>query len=384
MNAFKGAAFGSLLVPIVAAFAALSLSACGGNGGGGSNASLFKTVTLNGAQENPAVTTAATGTGFIAVDEGSGAVHGSITTFGIAGNAAHIHEGAPGVNGGILIPLAEGPPGTWSVTDGATLTPSQVESFKAGNLYVNVHTTANPNGETRGQIGRQVWFATLTGAQETPPNTSAASGTARFVFDPDTHVMFGTVATSGVTGTASHIHTGAIGVQAGVTIPFTGGPTTWTMPSTVLTDAQVASLVSGNFYANVHSSAFPAGEIRGQLYQPAKLANLSGAQETPPNSSTATGVGWLVVNPFTKGVAGRIETTGIVSTNAHVHRGPIGVLSPVVIPMTHSSAPVWVVPDGVTISDDLLLAFMTGGLYLNVHSAALPQGEIRGQLITGQ
>ena len=363
---------------------AMVLSACnGGGGGGGSTTSLFKSVNLNGAQENPAVTTAAVGTGFIAVDEGSGAVRGSITTTNITGVAAHIHEAASGVNGGIIVELTQGPPGTWTVPDGATLTAAQVQSYKDGNLYVNVHTAANPGGETRGQIGRQVWFASLAGTQEVPANASTATGTGRFVYDPETRTLSGTVTTTGITATAGHVHTGAIGVAGPVTIPFTGGPANWTMPATVLTDAQAASLASGTFYANVHSTAFPGGEIRGQLFLPAKTATLSGGQEVPANSSAGTGTGWLMVNPFTRTAAGRLEWTGVTATDSHIHNAAPGTSGGIVIRGTVGSNSLTINP-GTPLSDTVFAAFMQGNLYYNVHSAAFPAGEIRGQIAAGQ
>lgn len=367
------------------ALVAALLTACSGGGGGGGSASnaLFKSVTLNGAQENPSVTTAAVGTGFIAVDEGSGAMRGSITTFGVAASAAHIHEGVAGVNGGILVGLAEGPVGTWSVPEGATLTAAQVESFKAGNLYVNVHTAANPTGEARGQVGRQVYFATLTGAQEVPPNTSTASGTGRWTYDPETRTLAGTVTQSGVTATAAHMHVGAFGVAAPVAFPFTGGPASWVSPATVLTEAQAASLAAGNFYANLHSAAFPGGEIRGQLYLPAKTATLSGAQEVPPNASGASGTGWFVVNPFTRAVAGRMEWTGVAASDAHIHRAPAGTSGGIVLRGTVTPG-VLAINTATPLADDVFAAFMQGNLYYNLHSAAFPAGEIRGQLVSGQ
>jgi hypothetical protein len=362
--------------------AALTLAGCGSDSSP-AVPPLVKLVALNGAQENPAVTTAAVGSGVILVDEGSGGVSGSITTFGISGAAAHIHEGAVGVNGPIIVELVQTSPGTWTVPQGATLTQAQVGSFRNGNLYVNVHTSANPTGETRGQIGRQVWFASLTAAQENPPTTSTAGGTGRFVYDPDTRTLSGTVTTTGVPATAGHVHTGAIGAHGPVTIPFTGGPNNWEMPARVLTDAEAASLQGGNFYANVHSVAFPGGEIRGQLYLPAKAANLTGAQEVPANASTATGRGWLVVNPYTRNAAGRLEWSGVTASDAHIHRAAQGVSGGIVIRGT-------VAPGSLTIAttaplaDDLLVAFMQGNLYYNVHSAAFPAGEIRGQIVSGQ
>jgi len=90
------------------------------------------------------------------------------------------------------------------------------------------------------------------------------------------------------------------------------------------------------------------------------------------------------VNPFTKAVASRIETQGIVATLAHIHQGPPGVVSPVIVPMSQTSPGIWVSGANAAFTDAQLNAFITGGTYLNVHSAALPVGEIRGQLVNGQ
>jgi len=108
-------------------------------------------VTLSGDQEVPAVKTAGAGSGAISVAADK-SVSGSVTTTGIAGTMAHIHEAAPGKNGPVVIPLSKSGDSTWSVPAGAKLTDAQFSSFKAGNLYVNVHSAANPGGEVRGQL----------------------------------------------------------------------------------------------------------------------------------------------------------------------------------------------------------------------------------------
>lgn len=108
-------------------------------------------VTLSGDQEVPAVKTAGAGTGTIAVAADK-SVTGSVTTSGVAGTMAHIHEAAAGKNGPVVIPLSKSGDSTWSVPAGAKLTDAQFSSFKAGNLYVNVHSAANPGGEVRGQL----------------------------------------------------------------------------------------------------------------------------------------------------------------------------------------------------------------------------------------
>lgn len=108
-------------------------------------------VRLKGSQETPPVKTMASGYGVIKV-AADGTVSGKVTTRGVTGTMAHIHEGAPGQAGKPIIALAQGPHGTWMVPAGSKLSPHQMEEFKAGDLYVNVHSDAHPAGEIRGQL----------------------------------------------------------------------------------------------------------------------------------------------------------------------------------------------------------------------------------------
>ena len=108
-------------------------------------------VTLSGSQEVPPVTTAATGSGTITVGADK-SVSGNVTTAGLVGVAAHIHDGAPDKNGPVIVPLNKSSDNSWSVPAGARFTDAQFESYKAGNLYINVHTAAHKGGEIRGQL----------------------------------------------------------------------------------------------------------------------------------------------------------------------------------------------------------------------------------------
>lgn len=108
-------------------------------------------VTLSGDQEVPAVQSSASGSGTITVGDDK-SVKGSVTTKGINATAAHIHEAPAGKSGGVIIPLTKGSDGTWTVPAGAKLTDAQLAAFKAGGLYVNVHSAAHPDGEIRGQL----------------------------------------------------------------------------------------------------------------------------------------------------------------------------------------------------------------------------------------
>jgi hypothetical protein len=108
-------------------------------------------VSLSGAEEVPAVTTSATGTGSISVSADK-QVTGSVKTSGIEGTVAHIHVGAIGKNGPPAITLSKNADGTWSVPANSTLTDEQFAKYQAGELYVNVHSAAHKTGEIRGQV----------------------------------------------------------------------------------------------------------------------------------------------------------------------------------------------------------------------------------------
>ncbi len=108
-------------------------------------------VTLSGDQEIPPVTTSASGSGTITVGEDK-SVSGKVTISGMTPLVAHIHEAPAGANGPIVIPLTKTSDTVWVVPAGAKLTDSQYASYKAGNLYYNVHTETHKSGEIRGQI----------------------------------------------------------------------------------------------------------------------------------------------------------------------------------------------------------------------------------------
>jgi CHRD domain-containing protein len=107
-------------------------------------------VKLSGANEVPPVAVSGTGTGKITVGD-DGSLSGSVTTTGVAGMAAHIHLGAAGTNGPVVVPLTKDGD-TYKVPPGAKLNADQLKAFKAGDLYINVHTAVNKGGEIRGQL----------------------------------------------------------------------------------------------------------------------------------------------------------------------------------------------------------------------------------------
>ena len=244
---------------------------------------------LTGAQEVPAVVTTATGQGTVAISADGSTITYLVTYSGLSGtaNAAHIHTGAAGASGGVILPLAVGPSpmsGTLTAADftasgSVTTFAEAVAAIKAGTTYFNIHTTANPGGEIRGQIlpAGNAHFADLNGGQEVPPVATGATGKGTVVISADGSTITYLVTYSGLSGTdnAAHIHTGAVGANGGVILPLAAGPSPlsgtltsadFTASGSVTTFAQaVAAIQAGTTYINIHTTANPGGEIRGQI-----------------------------------------------------------------------------------------------------------------------
>lgn len=107
-------------------------------------------VKLSGDQEVPAVTSSGSGAGSITIGD-DGSVSGSVTATGFTPTAAHIHEAGAGKNGPVIVPFTkEGD--KFSAPAGAKLTADQLKAYKAGDLYVNIHSAAHPGGEVRAQL----------------------------------------------------------------------------------------------------------------------------------------------------------------------------------------------------------------------------------------
>ena len=130
---------------LFAVLASLSLAACAGMMSG-------STVNLNlsGTQEVPSLSVPGSGSGSFTIGA-DGSVTGSVTTTGVQGTMAHIHMGARGTNGPVIVPLTKNGD-TYTAPAGAKLNDAQMRAFKAGNLYVNVHTDRNKGGEVRAQL----------------------------------------------------------------------------------------------------------------------------------------------------------------------------------------------------------------------------------------
>jgi hypothetical protein len=252
---------------------------------------VIRSARLTGAAQNPPVATNASGVGGIIVDPSDPMnikITGGITFSGLTPTLGghHIHQapiGNPTGDGPVIIGLTLASDGvTAMVPPGTTLTAPQYTALLAGELYFNVHTAPNSNGEIRGQINLQggvvAGLGTLNGAQEVPAVTTTATGQGTVLVDAATRTILITYITHDVTNAdGAHIHTGLgpattgpvrVGFSNLQTNVFGAGSNLATPPAgSQMTAQDMLDFAINYLYFNVHSTVNGngGGEIRGNF-----------------------------------------------------------------------------------------------------------------------
>ncbi len=242
-------------------------------------APLLFQANLSGNEEVPSVNTSASGLAILALDSETSTLYYRVKVDHIQGiTMAHIHLGAPGINGAVTLTLYNGS-GDFDpdnpVSGSFILTAGQIADLQTGNYYVNVHTDNHPAGEIRGQIGSRPisnhYSALLTGSEEIPPVSTNAQGTAQLnTLNGETFNYEITV--QDIVGiTAAHIHLGAVEQNGPVIFTLYDGsgpfdPDNPIKGSLMINAQNLVDLLTGYYYVNVHTLTAPEGEIRGQVF----------------------------------------------------------------------------------------------------------------------
>jgi hypothetical protein len=194
--------------------------------------------------------------------------------------ASHFHTS---VGNGVIHPITF--TGETSVGQWTGFSDANLQDLLRGRVYLNIHSSVAPGGEIRGTLHYfdKIFTTTLDGVQS--GTGSPAEGTAWAYLDQNNDSLAYQVTFNGLTAsfTASHFHR-APGGSVVFPLSFPDSATStglWT-----ISDSLVPELVRGNIYVNVHSKAFPAGEIRGSFNfaSGATISDVSEAQQTIPSS----------------------------------------------------------------------------------------------------
>ncbi len=129
------------------------------------------------------------------------------------------------------------------------------------------------------------------------------------------------------------------------------------------------------------SQVSQVSSVNSQVPQNVFSGTLTGTEEVPSVTSNGSGTGIVSVDPATNQMKATIVTADINGTQAHIHVGARGVAGPVVFPMTESETGSGIWTTTVTLTADQLNQLKSGNYYFNVHTAAFPEGEIRGQIL---
>ncbi len=254
-------------------------------------------ATIDGAQEVPANSSPASGSAIMLYDLGANKFDliVSINNLANTATASHIHEGAPGVAGPVVTGL--GAEAVYS-RSGNSLTATFRSiahlgtplTLLQGGAYFNIHTAQFPGGEIRGRLVPQPkrLVANMTVAQEAAafPAVNLAGlndfGGAVMYYDLLANRISLRISVYNFNNTLnnSHFHEGAPGVSGGVVVTlgnnanatFANGGSysnvnghiagTFDIP---YTGGDPIKLLTGGAYLNFHSTAFAAGELRGQV-----------------------------------------------------------------------------------------------------------------------
>ncbi len=237
---------------------------------------------------------------------------------------------------------------------------------------------------TKAPAFSQTFVFHLRGDQEVPPVPSTASGGCMAVLDPGAG-EFDLTCVHDVDGaTVMHIHRGAAGVNGAIAFDLGDPASPVTATWTGMTPADIADLLAGNLYLNIHTAGRPAGEIRGQiLTRTVDTVNFTadGGQNVPPNASSATAA--CVADLDAPATELSVQCTHDVAqpVDAHVHEAPFGENGPIAFTFASPASPL---SGNVPMTPQRVAEFAATFLYLDIHEESIEEGgqggDIRGQI----
>ncbi len=242
----------------------------------------------------------------------------------------------------------------------------------------------------------------MEGAQEVGPVVTTGHGDVSVDLDLVTRnvLVSGSYADMLANVTLAHLHDGLPGVIGPpvVTLAHTAGTAGTISGSQILTATQAVDLIYGRWYANVHTTVNPGGEIRGQVFPSGLLLTsmfgMDPSQEVPPAvGSTGLGTGMVTLDTGTDTLSVDVSYSGLTgaATLAHIHAGGPGAIGSPIVTLNSFIDEPGVAGTGTVIAtipnirsaltDQQILDLLNGQTYLNVHTASFPGGEIRGAVV---
>jgi hypothetical protein len=323
---------------------------------------------------------------------------------------AHIHAGAPGTDGPVVVDLMAAPDLTVNtfqntMTGTCTLSLAQISqlALDTANIYCNVHTTAAPAGVARGQIrtGPTYLTAALRGDEASPVISPSARGGCSLFLNTLTQgaVHLSVPPIIGIQNViGAHIHEGGKGVNGSPLVDLTAGADYVTGTTSFSSEGSIAydqtlftRLIAnpGAFYVDIHTAAGLGAFARGQLSDESRIffAVLAGNNEVPIVDPAAGGSISIVADSPVSCRFNCNMTRPMVPelVGLHVHDGVAGVNGPILINLHGGTNVVMQDPfiSGNAVVSGRTVARLIAAadrFYVNAHSILFPAGVCRGQL----
>ncbi len=346
---------------------------------------------LLGSNEVPAVVTDAIGVATVTFNNAYTEATLNVTVSNLSSSftGLHIHNGVSGENGPVLFNFTSNFAAN-RITATFAVSKEDVAAMIDGKYYVNVHTSNNPNGELRGQLAlesSETFSTILSGSEQVPAVNTQALGIASAIYTANTNVLELNILATKLSGpiTGFHLHQGVAG-SAG---PVVQNLEQFVKGNTVIVKLKagdyIAALRNGGIYVNIHTEAYPNGEIRGQL-TPVKGIYfdtwMSGNQEVPAVTNDVIGlaIGTISADLTAMSYAMVVDNPTGPFVAAHIHKAGLGQGGGVVLGLDDDIAGQFLSNEGIAITPEFLGDYLAGDLYFNVHTAASPNGEVRGQI----
>lgn len=320
---------------------------------------------------------------------------GAITGF-------HIHEGNDKTNGPVLLDLESSLSGNYAKAK-VVVNQGLLSKLLRSEVYLAVHTAANPGGEMRGQIKLETdfgYYTEMDGAQQVPMNASTAKGVAAINLSLDGKFLEVKSVTDGLSGAimGAHLHRGEAGTNGGLLVDLSAMISTngRGLFGVVEIDDSIKSVFQnyvkmGMVYLNIHTMANPNGEVRGQIKYDQNLrfdARIDTTQITGNLNTVSSAIG---AAKFSLNLTYDTLRYYIVASNltgaiaaAHIHNAEPNMDGGVVFEFPTSAingnviSGAWTKSNGLT--EALISQLLYGNLYVAIHTAANPAGELRGQI----
>ncbi|MDZ4758926.1 MAG: CHRD domain-containing protein [Bacteroidota bacterium] len=353
---------------------------------------MLVTARIDGMQNG--VNTKASGVATVMLSRGLDTACINISWNGLSGTLTgiHTHEGMPGQSGNVVNDLSAYVSGNHlsATFTGATLTKQWIAKLLSNQLYVNIHTAANPNGEIRGQLMVSTdwsFVAQLDNVQAA--TTSKAYGLGVFNLSADRKRMWYQIVVQDLTDTITgiHLHNGAMGQSGGVAVDLGNDVKGKVIGGWIAVDSTLLkNLMKGDIYVNVHNASNAGGEIRGQLMPPRRIMAYSWIDGKQAGITTnAKGVASIQMNLAADTAWYDIVVDGLSDTIAsiHFHYGAAGQSGAVAVDLdggvmgNHIKGMI----TGASLNPLFIGAMVTNNIYVNIHTSNNAGGEIRGQVM---